>query len=81
MQIKCDNESAIKLASNPIFQGWTKHIEVCHHYTWDKVMNQETQLKGVSTTDQVEDVSTKAFGKPKLNPSRLLLGSIIVTIH
>lgn len=32
VQINRDNESAVKLGSNPVFHGRTKHNEVRHHY-------------------------------------------------
>ncbi|EOY22138.1 Uncharacterized protein TCM_014347 [Theobroma cacao] len=76
VQIKCDNESAIKLASNLIFHERTKHIEVRHHYIREKVLNQEIELKGVSTNDQVADIFTKAFEKPKFEFVRVVLGVI-----
>jgi hypothetical protein len=28
----CDNESAIKIAYNPVQHNKTKHIEICHHF-------------------------------------------------
>ena len=40
IQIHCDNESAVKLASNPVFHARTKHIEVRHHYIREKVLDQ-----------------------------------------
>lgn len=40
VQIQCDNESAIKLASNSVFHGGTKHIEVRHHFIREAVLNQ-----------------------------------------
>ena len=27
----CDNESAVKLANNPVQHSRTKHIDICHH--------------------------------------------------
>ncbi|KAK3003520.1 hypothetical protein RJ639_018195 [Escallonia herrerae] len=35
--IHCDNESAIKLAENPVFHARTKHIEVQHHFVREKM--------------------------------------------
>ena len=33
----CDNESAIKIAHNPVQHSQTKVIEVCHHFIRDHV--------------------------------------------
>lgn len=76
VQLRCDNESAIKLASNPIFHGRTKHIEVRHHYIREKVLDQEVVLKGISTNEQVADIFTKALVKPKFEYFRAALGVI-----
>lgn len=56
--IKCDNENAIKLASNLVFHVRTKHIEVRRHFVRENVLNQEIELKGVKTNDQVADIFT-----------------------
>ena len=32
----CDNESAIKLANNPVHHARTKHIDVRHHFIRDQ---------------------------------------------
>ncbi|XP_057990595.1 uncharacterized mitochondrial protein AtMg00810-like [Hevea brasiliensis] len=65
VQIQCDNESAVRLAANPVFHARTKHIEVRHHYIREKVLDREIELKGISTLDQVADIFTKALGKAK----------------
>jgi hypothetical protein len=28
----CDNESAVKIAKNPVLHSRTKHIDICHHF-------------------------------------------------
>ncbi|GMI82979.1 cysteine-rich RLK (RECEPTOR-like protein kinase) 8 [Hibiscus trionum] len=76
LQIKCDNESAIKLASNPVFHGRTKHIEVRNHFVREKVLNQELDLVGVNTNDQTADIFTKALAKPKFERFRAALGVV-----
>ncbi|WVZ52312.1 LOW QUALITY PROTEIN: hypothetical protein U9M48_003385 [Paspalum notatum var. saurae] len=35
----CDNESAVKLANNPVQHSRTKHIEIRHHFIRDHVAN------------------------------------------
>ncbi|KAK2974046.1 hypothetical protein RJ640_006238 [Escallonia rubra] len=68
VQIKCDNESAIKLASNPIFHARTKHIEVRYHFVREKVLSEDVELLSVRTNDQVADIFTKALVEPKFQP-------------
>ncbi|KAL9256688.1 Retrovirus-related Pol polyprotein from transposon RE1-like protein [Drosera capensis] len=36
VEIKCDNMSAIKLASNPVFHARIKHIAVKHHFVRER---------------------------------------------
>jgi hypothetical protein len=35
MPLLCDNESAIKLANNPVNHSRTKHIDIRHHFLRD----------------------------------------------
>jgi hypothetical protein len=28
----CDNESAVKIANNPVQHSHSKHIDICHHF-------------------------------------------------
>ncbi|KAL0328315.1 UNVERIFIED_CONTAM: Copia protein [Sesamum calycinum] len=72
--IECDNESAIRLASNPVFHGRMKHVEIHHHFVREKVLNQEVELKGIHTNDQVTDIFIKALAKPKSESFRTALG-------
>ncbi|XP_042059649.1 uncharacterized mitochondrial protein AtMg00810-like [Salvia splendens] len=71
--IRCDNESAIKLAKNPVFHARTKHIEVHHHFVREKVLNQEIGLQKIRSEDQVADIFTKALGRAKLEEFRAAL--------
>ena len=41
----CDNESAIKIAHNPVQHSRTKHIEVRHHFIRDHVAKGDINLK------------------------------------
>jgi methyl coenzyme M reductase subunit D len=33
----CDNESAVKIANNPVQHSRTKHIDIRHHFVRDHV--------------------------------------------
>ena len=55
----CDNESAIKLANNPIQHSRTKHIDIHHHFLRDHVAKNNILLEGVRTEDPLADIFTK----------------------
>ncbi|XP_071708375.1 secreted RxLR effector protein 161-like [Rutidosis leptorrhynchoides] len=74
VKLKCDNESAIKLASNPVFHARTKHIEMRYHFIREKVLSGEKKLANVRTNDQVADIFTKALIKAKFMEFREALG-------
>jgi hypothetical protein len=59
--IWCDNTNALALASNPIFHGRTKHIEVDYPFVREKVVRGDLLLQFISTHDQLADIFTKAF--------------------
>lgn len=65
VKIKCDNESAIKLASNSVFHTLTKHIEVQHHFIPEKILSEEIELTSVRTNAQIADIFTKTLMKFK----------------
>ena len=39
VKIKCDNKSAIKLATFKVFHARMKHIEILHHFFCEKVLS------------------------------------------
>ena len=61
----CDNQSAIRLAENPVFHARTKHVEVHYHFIREKVLEEEVELRQIKTGDQVADVFTKGLSSNK----------------
>ena len=55
----CDNESAVKLANNPVQHSRTKHIDISHHFFRDHVAKNDISLEGVRNEDQLADIFTK----------------------
>ena len=60
--IYADNQGAIKLAENPIFQRRSKHISIRYHYTRDLIQKGEIKLEYKSTQDMIADGLTKPLG-------------------
>ena len=60
--IFADNQEAIRLAKNPIFQRRSKHILVRYHYTRDLIQQGEIKLEYKNTKDMIADGLTKLLG-------------------
>lgn len=60
-RIWCDNISAISLAANPVFHARTRHVSVDYHFIREKVVQNELDVRYLSTVDQVADVFTKGL--------------------
>jgi hypothetical protein len=54
------------LASNLIFYGRMKHVEVDYHLVRDRVVKKLLQVRFISTDDQVADGFTKALPQKRL---------------
>jgi hypothetical protein len=61
----CDNESAIKIANNPVQHSRTKHIDIRHHFLRDHVSKGDIKIHGVSTDDQLADIFTKPLDESR----------------
>ena len=55
----CDNESAVKIANNPVQHSRTKHIDIRHHFLRDHVARNDILLYGVRSEDQLADIFIK----------------------
>jgi hypothetical protein len=53
----CDNESAIRMAENPVEHSRTKHIAIRYHFLRDH--QQKGEISYVSTKEQLADIFTK----------------------
>ena len=61
VNIFCDNESAIKLAVNPVFHEKTKHFEIDVYFDREKIAKQIIKLFHVKSVEQIADVLTKSL--------------------
>ena len=74
--INCDNQSAIKLAHNPIYHARSKHIELQYHFVREKIESNEIDLVFYNTKDNMVDIFTKHLGKLKFEVFRHKLGVV-----
>ncbi|XP_062085827.1 pyrophosphate--fructose 6-phosphate 1-phosphotransferase subunit beta 2-like [Humulus lupulus] len=52
MPLYCENQSAIRLAENPVFHARTKHVDVHYHFLREKVLQEELEMHKVKSKDQ-----------------------------
>ena len=72
-----DNESAVKLAVNPVFHARTKHIDVRYHFIRDMVEKKQVELARVDTKDNIADSLTKPVPKAKFDMCAEGMGLVV----
>jgi hypothetical protein len=55
----CDNESAIRMADNPVEHSHTKHIAIQYHFLRDHQQKGDIEIAYVNTKEQLADIFTK----------------------
>jgi hypothetical protein len=55
----CDNDSAIRMADNPVEHSRTKHIDIRYHFLRDHQQKGDIEIVYVSTHNQLANVYTK----------------------
>jgi hypothetical protein len=69
-----DNQSSIAIAKNPIHHARTKHIDIQHHFIWEKVETGELELIYIPTEEMRADALTKPLPYPKFSKLVSLMG-------
>ena len=69
-----DNHGSIFLASNPIQERRTKHIDIRFHYIRERVEMGQIELFYVQTEDNIADILTKNLAIVKFSKFKDLLG-------
>ncbi|RVW93978.1 Retrovirus-related Pol polyprotein from transposon RE2 [Vitis vinifera] len=66
MKLICDNQTALHIASNPVFHERTKHIEVDCHFIREKIASGCVATSFVNSNDQLADIFTKSLRGPRI---------------
>jgi hypothetical protein len=66
----CDNESAIRMADNPVEHSRTKHIAIRYHFLRDHQQKRDIEISYINTKDQLADIFTKPLDEQTFNKLR-----------
>jgi hypothetical protein len=66
----CDNESAIRMADNPVEHSRTKHIDIRYHFFRDHQQRGDIEIAYVSTKEQLANIFTKPLDEKTLSKLR-----------
>jgi len=58
MNMYCDEETALYIASNLVFHERTKRIEIDSHFIREKLLSKEICIEFVGSNDQLADMLT-----------------------
>jgi hypothetical protein len=68
--LPCDNESAIRMADNPVEHSRTKHIDIRYHFLRDHQQKGDIEIAYVSTHSQLVDIFTKLLDEKTFSKHR-----------
>jgi hypothetical protein len=61
----CDNESAIRMADNPVEHSRTKHIDIRHHFLRDHQQKGDIEVYHINTENQLANIFTEPLDKKR----------------
>jgi hypothetical protein len=66
----CDNESAIRMADNPVEHSRTKHIYIWYHIMRNRQQKGDIEIAYVNTHNQLADIFTKPLDEKTFSKLR-----------
>jgi hypothetical protein len=70
VHLLCDNESAIRIADNPVEHNRTKHIDIRYHFLRDHQQKGDIEIAYVNTHNQIADIFTKPLDEKTISKLR-----------
>jgi hypothetical protein len=70
VSLLCDNESAIRMADNPVEHSHTKHIAIRYHFLRDHQQKGDIEIAYINTKEQLADIFTKPLDEQTFNKLR-----------
>jgi hypothetical protein len=70
VHLLCDNESAIRMADNPMEHSRKKHIDIWYHFLRDHQQRGDIKIAYVSTHNQLADIFTKPLDEKTFSKLR-----------
>jgi hypothetical protein len=74
VEMKCDNQAALALITNPLITARSKHIDVMHHFVGERAARREVAFSYIRTEHQVADCMTKPLSEIRFAECCLIMG-------
>lgn len=64
IKLFCDNQGALALTKNPLYQSWSKHFNILYHWIREKVNDNSISPVYIATSEMLADFFYQGFALP-----------------